>query len=163
MIQRLQGQTFPAKRRSENKRNRKGKKKGKNTVYILATHGPLSHFAASNGYIPSQHSAKPTPSRVVFLSASPGTPLVLPSIRKVLRCLPHCRDTATKLGYNLLNVAFTRIWSQACIIDRRHIHTPSHPPTHPPTHTHIRTHTRCDEAPSFPYKALAVDEKWFYS
>ena len=86
----LQEQTFPAKPRSENR---------KNTVYILATQGPLSHFAVSSGYIPSQHSAKPTPSRVVFLSASPGTPPLWPSIRKVLRCPPHCRDTATKLGY----------------------------------------------------------------
>ena len=86
VIQRLQGQTsLPAKRRSENKKQ----KNKKNTVYILATHGPLSQSCSKNWLhtLPA-YSAKPTPSRVVFLSASPGTPPLWPSIRKVLRWPP---------------------------------------------------------------------------
>jgi len=86
MIQRLQEQTIPAKRRTK-------KKERKNTVYILATHGPLSQSCSKNWLhtLPA-YSAKPTPIRVEFLSASPGTPPLWPSIRKVLRCPPCCRD-----------------------------------------------------------------------
>jgi hypothetical protein len=43
-------------------------KREKHNKYILATHGPLSQFAARNGYIPSQKNAKPTPLRVEVLT-----------------------------------------------------------------------------------------------
>jgi hypothetical protein len=66
----------PKRRSHKKKRKRRGQwqKKGWKTQRekynkdILATNGPLSQFAARNGYIPSQKNAKPTPLWVEVLT-----------------------------------------------------------------------------------------------